>query len=163
MSSDVGDPGSTSALGGALRAHALRLMTLLAQLGEPVAGSRRPPLTETALERELIATVAAQLDRIGAALQGLVTKGIERSSRHRDLGEVANRYDLDIDGTRVSERQGPSRVDPTSRLQARKHVQELLGRVAAGQGRDVALLSRELEASQAVLKALTERARDQPS
>lgn len=159
MSAGIGDPASTSALGGALRAMSLRLADLVEQLGEPVSGSRRPAVAETALERELVTAAAEQLDRIGATLQGLVTSGIERESRRRGLGEVAARNDLDIDGPRVKERWGPSRTDPTRRLAAQEHLQDLLNRVAAAHGRDLATLARELEASRVALRAVTVRAR----
>jgi signal transduction histidine kinase len=159
VSPDPVDPGSTSALGGALRAHALRLTQLLEPLGEPAPGSRRPPVPETADERALLAATATQLDRVGAALQGLVTSGVERSARRRALDDEAARHELDLDGTRVMERPGPSRVDPQSRLRAREHLQELVNRVAAAQGRDLAVLARELETSLAVLQSVAARAR----
>lgn len=159
MSADIGDAASTSALGGALRAHSLRLAALLEQLGEAAPGSRRPAVSETALERELVATAAHELDRIGATLQGLVTSATERESRRRGLDEVAARHDLAIDGPRVVERWGPSRADPANRLAVQQHLQELLNRVAAAHGRDLAMLCRGLEASRVALSALAARAR----
>lgn len=158
MQPDIGDPVSTSALGGALRAHALRLAALVEQLGGPDRGRRHPPVPKTAAEQELVGAVADQLDRIGAILQGVATSGVERAARRRRLGEEADREDLDIDGTRVTERRGPSRADPTRRIAARDHLQELLNRVTAGHSRDLAMLSRELEASRVALRALAARA-----
>ncbi|MGN6754238.1 MAG: hypothetical protein ACTHJJ_16985 [Intrasporangium sp.] len=153
------DAASTSALGGALRGHALRLAGLLERLGEPAPGNRRAGVTRTARERELLAATATQLDRVGAGLQALVTSGVERSVRRRALDDEAARHELDIDGTRVTERPGPSRVDPQSRLRARERVQELVNRAAAGQGRDLAAVTRELEASLTALQSIAARAR----
>jgi hypothetical protein len=159
MTPELLDAASTSALGGALRGHALRLVGLLERLGEPAPGGRRAGVTQTARERQLLAATATQLDRVGAGLQALVTSGVERSVRRRALDDEAARHELDIDGTRVTERPGPSRVDPQNRLRAREHVQELVNRVAAGQGRDLAAIARELEASLAALQAIAARAR----
>ncbi len=160
MSPGTVDPVSTSALGGLLRAHALRLVTLLEPLGEPPPGSRRVPRPETARERELIAATAEQLDRIGSVLQGLATSGVERSVRRRGIDEEAARHELGVDGTRVTEWQGPSRIDPAHRLRARERAQGLLNRVTAAEGRDLARLSRELTASVVTLRALSAQARD---
>ena len=162
MTPDLVDPASTSALGGALRSHALRLAGLLEGLGEPTPGSRRTAVPQTAHERRLVAAAAAQLDRVGAALQALVTSGVERSARRRSLADEAARHELDLDGTRVIERPGPSRVDPERRRHARDHVQELVNRAAAAQGRDLAALVRELEVSLAALEALSAQAREGP-
>lgn len=159
MTQGLIDPASVSALGGALRTHALRLVGLLDRLGEPTPGSRRPALPETEHERALIAAAATELDRVGATLQGLVTSDVERTARRRGLAEEAARHDLDIDGTRVTELAGPSRVEPRRRVQAREHLQELLNRVTAAEGRDLGLLSRDLEASLVVLAGVSAGAR----
>ncbi|MDN5795563.1 MAG: hypothetical protein L0H79_07395 [Intrasporangium sp.] len=159
MTSQTADPASTSALGGALRAQALALADLLERLGEPATHRRNTSGYATGFERDLVAAAAAQLDRIGAVLQGLATSDVERAARRRGLHEEAGRHELDIEGPRVYERPGPSRVDPSVRTRARPRVQELLNRVAASQGRDLASFCRELEASTAALRSISERAR----
>lgn len=160
MSPEAVDPASVSALGGTLRAHALRLVDLLDGLGEPSPGSRRTPVAETARERELLAAAATELDRVGAALQALVMSAVERSVRRRGLEDEAARHELGIEDSRVAQRPGPSRVDPESRRRAHDNVQELLNRVTAAQGRDLAMVVRELEGSLATLRAISVRARE---
>lgn len=175
MSVEPGDPAATSALGGALRSQALELAGLYGRL-EPPGGGRVPigspgprwPASPdgdppTAHELALLAGAAEQLDRVGAALQGLVSGGVERSARYRSLAAEADRQDLQLDGYRVIERPGPSRVDPAARLRSRNRLQERLTRLAAARGRELAGLSRELESSIAALADLSERARDGPS
>ncbi|WP_347350240.1 hypothetical protein [Intrasporangium sp.] len=159
MVPEAADPVSTSALGGALRTHALTLVGLLELLGEPAAVGPSDGAPETCRERDLIRAVADELDRIGAVLQRLATGDVERSVRRRNLRREAARHELDIEGTRVCPRPGPSRVAPDTRAQVRERLQELLNRVAAAQGRDLASFSRDLDVSLVVLRGISERAR----
>jgi hypothetical protein len=160
----MGDPASTSALGGFLRSQALQLVSLLDRLAP--GGSRgrstasAPAGADLAHERALVEAVAEELDRVGAALQATVAGGVERAARRRALEAEADRFDLELDGHRVIERPGPSRVDPGRRRHARTHVQELLTRLVSAQGRELGGLARDLEASMRTLAALSERARD---
>jgi hypothetical protein len=159
----VGDPASTSALGGALRSQALHLVAILERLapvGSRPGAAPRPDRFDVDHERQLIGAVAEELDRVGGALQATVAGGVERAARRRALEVEAGRFDLELDGHRVTERSGPSRVDPARRQHARTHVQELLGRLVSAQGRELGGLSRELESSMRTLARLSERARD---
>lgn len=161
MTAGRGDPASISALGGALRSQALELVALLERLaprttrGTPPAGPLDPDR-----ERELVATTAEQLDRIGAALQALASGEVEREARRRSLADQADRVDLQIDGNRVVECPGPSRVDPQRRVLDRERLQQLLGRLAAAHGRELGALTRELQSSARALELLSERIRD---
>lgn len=154
----MNDPASTSALGGALRSQALQLAALLDALA-PGRGARAGAF-DPDHERALVEAVAEELDRVGAALQALVSAGVERAARRRDLAAEAGRFDLELDGHRVLECSGPSGVDPARRAHARTHLQELLGRLVSAQGRELGGLTRVLESSMRSLAALSERARD---
>lgn len=161
MTGSVSDPASTSALGGALRSQALELAALLDQLApsrDPRAAGR--DRLDADHERALTESVAEELDRVGAALQAMVAAGVDRAARRRALEAQADRFDLELDGHRVVERSGPSRVDPARRAHARTHLQELLGRLVSAQGRELGGLTRVLEPSMRSLALLSERARD---
>lgn len=183
-----GDPGGTSALGGALRSQALRLAELLDDLeqvtrrasrarsaqraGRPTSpsehiGPTRPtgpvdptdPTDPTELERDLLARTASELDRVGALLQAWTASVAEDGARLRSLAAEVERAGLAIDGHLVVEPAGPSRADPAERLRHRQHLQELLNRVTASRARELARLGRELAASSVTLAGLSERAR----
>jgi hypothetical protein len=164
MRDDMGDPASTSALGGALRSQALHLASLLEQLDPGRSRGQRAAPTADRFdvdhERRLIEAVAEELDKVGSALQATVSGGVERAARRRALAVEAGRFDLELDGQRVIERSGPSRVDPARREHARVHLQELLGRLVSAQGRELGGLTRELDSSMRALALLSERARD---
>jgi hypothetical protein len=151
-------------LGGSLRSQALQLVSLLERLAPGGSRGRGAPSAaagvDLAHERALIEAVADELDRVGAALQATVAAGVERAARRRALEAEADRFDLELDGHRVSERPGPSRVDPARRRHARTHVQELLTRLVSAQGREFGGLTRDLESSMRTLALLSERARD---
>lgn len=158
-----GDPGSISALGGALRTQALRLADLVEELESAAARASRtgrpgrPDPSDH--ERDLIARSATELDRIGALLQAWTAGSVEDGARLRALDDDAERAGLVVEGHLVVEPPGPSRADPAERLRARDHLQELLNRVTAGRARELARLGRELEGSQGALARLSERAR----
>lgn len=183
-----GDPGGTSALGGALRSQALRLAELLDDLeqvtrrasrarsaqraGRPTSpsehiGPTRPtgpvdptdPTDPTELERDLLARTASELDRVGALLQAWTASVAEDGARLRSLAAEVERAGLAIDGHLVVEPAGPSRADPAERLRHRQHLQERLNRVTASRARELARLGRELAASSVTLAGLSERAR----
>ncbi|MEO7131947.1 MAG: hypothetical protein ABIZ07_11275 [Dermatophilaceae bacterium] len=163
MNGVAGDAASTSVLGGALRRHALDVVDVLDGLESPGrSGSRAGGPDQLAEERELLASAAAQLDRIGARLQAWSTDAVERTSRRRGLDEVAARDGLLLDGRRVVEVPGPSRVEPTTRLQSRDRLQDLLNRLTSSDAKSLAGLARELESSTAALARLAERARARP-
>ena len=77
----------------------------------------------------------------------------------RALADEATRTDLVIEGSVVVEARGPSRVDPVDRLRERQRLQELLNRVSAAEGKELARIARELGRSGPALAALSERAR----
>lgn len=183
-----GDPGGTSALGGALRSQALRLAELLDDIeqatrrasrarsaqraGRPTSpsehiGPTRPtgpvdptdPTDPTELERDLLARTASELDRVGALLQAWTASVAEDGARLRSLAAEVERAGLAIDGHLVVEPAGPSRADPAERLRHRQHLQERLNRVTASRARELARLGRELAASSVTLAGLSERAR----
>lgn len=163
MSTVPGDPASTSALGGALRSHALRLAgasELLADASRRAARTGAPD--PTLRERELLGTTAEQLDRVGALLQSWSTDVVEESARLRHIVAEAVRVDLRVDRHHVVEAPGPSRADPRSRLDARERLQHLLNRVTAQDSKGRARLQRELAASATVLSRTSEQARDEP-
>lgn len=160
MTTVPGDPASTSVLGGALRRHALRLGSADEQLAQASRRATRQGQPDpVARERDLLAAVAEELDRIGALLQSWATDAVEDAARAREIAADAARSDLVVDGHHVVERPGPSRVDPASRLAAREHLQHLLNRVTAQDARTRVRLLREVEASVASLARTSERAR----
>jgi len=160
MSLSPGDPGSTSALGGALRTQAHQLADLVVDLD---AAARRVGRTgrpdPTGHERDLVTRAATELDRVGGLLQSWTTTAVESAARVRALEPALTRCDLTIDGRLVVERSGPSRVEPGERRAERDRLQELLNRVTAVRSREQARLRRELEASGTTLAALSDRAR----
>jgi len=160
MTTGTPDPGSTSALGGALRSQALALTDLAVELEEAAhRGMRAGRLDPTARERELLSQAARELDAVGAVLQSFTATALSSSARLRELADEASRADLFIDGNLVVEHAGPSRVDPHTRLTARTRLQELLNRVRAAEGKETARLARELARSAPVLGELSDRAR----
>ena len=160
MSLSPGDPGSASALGGALRTQAGRLADLVVDLGSAAARGARSGATDPSdRERDLVTRVAAELDRVGGLLQSWTTTAVEAAARVRSLEPALTRSDLVVEGQLVVERSGPSRVEPAERLAERERLQELLNRVTAVRSRELARLRRELELSHRSLAALSDRAR----
>lgn len=160
MSLSPGDPGSTSALGGALRTQAGRLADLVVDLEAAASRAARGGGTDpTPRERDLVTRAATQLDRVGGLLQSWTTTVVESAARLRALEPALARCDLVVEGHLVVERSGPSRVEPGERLAERERLQELLNRVTAVRSRELAGLRRELEQSGATLAALSDRAR----
>jgi hypothetical protein len=160
MSISPGDPGSTSALGGALRTQAERLADLVVDLEAAAARVARTGVGDpTPRERDLVTRAATQLDRIGGLLQSWTTTAVESAARLRALEPALARCDLVVEGQLVVERSGPSRVEPGERLAERQRLQELLNRVTAARSRELAHLRRELDQSSATLAALSDRAR----
>ena len=159
----LGDPGSTSALGGALRQQAITLTDLVVDLTEAAerAGRRGPGgrADRSARARELLGGTARELDAVGAVLQSFTATVLAGSARIRALADEATRADLAIEGSLVVEVSGPSRVDPVARLRERERLQELLNRVSAAEGKELARIARELGRSGPALAALSERAR----
>jgi hypothetical protein len=148
-----GDPASTSALGGTLRRQALDLADLAADLAADVGGTSGTSGTSPAT------TLADELDRVGALLQAWTTDGVEAAHRVRTLDERLRAADLVVDGTRVVEAPGPSRVEALRRLHEREHLQELLNRVTSARAKDAASLARELARSRDTLARLSVLAR----
>lgn len=163
MSTVPGDPVSTSALGGALRSHALRLAAAAEQLAGAARRSGRHGGPDSAVrERELMTGAAEQLDRIGSLLQSWATDVVEETARVRGIAAESARTDLRVEGHHVLEAPGPSRADPLQRLEARERLQHLLNRVTAQDSRTRARLQRELEASATVLAKMSRQARGEP-
>jgi hypothetical protein len=160
VSLSPGDPGSASALGGALRTQAARLADLVVDLDSAASRVTRSGATDpSGRERELVTRAAGELDRVGALLQSWTTTAVESAAGLRSLEPALTRSDLAVDGHIVVERGGPSRVEPAQRLAERERLQELLNRVTALRARELARLRRELEHSHASLAALSDRAR----
>lgn len=160
MSPSPGDPGSASALGGALRTQAGRLADLVVELDSAATRVGRTGAADpTARERDLVTRAATELDRVGGLLQSWTTTAVESAAGVRSLEPALAHSDLVVDGQLVVERSGPSRVEPARRLAERERLQELLNRVTAVRSRELARLRRELEVSQASLAALSDRAR----
>lgn len=161
--SSAGDPGSVSALGGALRTQAGRLADLVVDLDAAARRSTRTARSDgadpTERERELVTRAATELDRVGGLLQSWTTTAVESAARVRALEPALARCYLVVDGQLVVERSGPSRVEPGERLAERERLQELLNRVTAVRSRELARLRRELEQSGTTLAALSARAR----
>ena len=163
MSLSPGDPASTSALGGTLRTQAGRLADLVLELEGPARLAGRAGRSDpSAHERDLLTRAAEELDRVGGLLQSWTATAVEVAARVRALEPELARCDLEVDGHHVVERPGPSRVEPAARLQARERLQELLNRVTAARARELARVSRELDASMAALAAISARARSGP-
>ncbi|ADU48991.1 hypothetical protein [Intrasporangium calvum] len=156
----IGDPGSTSALGGALRQQAITLADLVADLTQVANRAERAGRPDaTTRERELLERTARELDAVGAALQSYTATVLAGAARTRELATEAARADLVVDGSLVLEAPGPSRVDPTVRLRARERLQELLNRVTAAEGKELGRIARELERSGPALATVSERSR----
>lgn len=170
----TGDPGSTSALGGALRGQALRLADLVVDLmpperrgtdltGRPGPADRATPAGRhgdvTHRERDVLAAVADELDRVGGLLQQWTATTVEAQARVRQLDDQLRAAGLVVEGNRVTELPGPSRRDPGDRLRSREHLQELLNRVTSSRSKELARLTRELDASREALVRLSGRAR----
>lgn len=157
---DFGDPASSSALGGALRAQALQLAALAAELSTAAEQlTRRGHPDPTAAERELLTSTARQLDAVGAALQAWSGTVMDGSARMRDLHDEATRWGLVIDGRTVLAASGPSRVDPAARGTHQVRLQELVGRVTAMVGRDLGRVGRDVAATGPTLARLSAQAR----
>jgi hypothetical protein len=155
-----GDPGSTSALGGALRTQAGRLADLVVELDSAATRVTRMGAPDPSdRERDLVARAATELDRVGGLLQSWTTTAVESAAGLRALEPALRASDLVVDGQLVVERSGPSRVEPAQRLAERERLQELLNRVTAVRSRELARLRRELDVSHASLGALSDRAR----
>jgi hypothetical protein len=160
MTPPVGDPASTSALGGTLRTQAGQLVELVHDLARPAAAAERTGLDDpTAQERDLLTGAATELDRVGGLLQSWTTTEVETAARVRALEPELDRWDLLVEGNLVVDRPGPSRVDPNRRMVEREHLQELLNRATASRSRELARLARELERSTATLATVSDRAR----
>lgn len=156
-----GDPGSTSALGGALRGQALRLADVVDELSPPTHAVRTGRPDHCAIERELVGDVARELDRVGALLQQWTSSTVDSLARLRHLDHQLAAAGLEADGTKVVESLGPSRVDPDERLRSRERLQELLNRVTSARAKELARLARELESSHAALVGLSDAARSE--
>lgn len=158
--SGLGDPGSTSALGGALRQQAILLADLMVELDAAATRALRAGLPDpTARERDLLGRAARELDAVGAALQSFTATVQAGSARARTLVDEAAQADLVIEGNLVLEARGPSRTDPVQRLHTRERLQELLNRVTAAEAKEIGRIAREVGRSGPVLAALSARAR----
>ncbi|MDN5768780.1 MAG: hypothetical protein L0H96_25085 [Humibacillus sp.] len=156
-----GDPGSTSALGGALRSNALRLADLVDELSPTPHAVEVGRPDHAASERELLVSTADELDRIGGLLQQWTATTVESLARLRRLDQQLAAAGLEVSGNRVVEPLGPSRVDPDERLRSRERLQELLNRVTSFRSKELARLARELEASRLNLARVSDVARSE--
>lgn len=154
-----GDPGSTSALGGALRGHALRLFDLADELTPTPHAVHSGRVDHAAAERELLVSTADELDRVGALLQQWTATTVDSLARIRHLDHQLAAAGLEVAGNKVVESLGPSRVDPDDRLRSRERLQELLNRVTSARAKELARLARELDASRTTLVRLSDVAR----
>lgn len=154
-----GDPGSTSALGGALRGNAMRLADLVDELSPTAHAVEVGRPDYAASERELLGSTADELDRVGALLQQWTATTVESLARLRQLDHQLAAAGLEVSGNKVVEALGPSRADPDERLRSRERLQELLNRVTSFRAKELARLARELEASRLTLTRLSDVAR----
>jgi hypothetical protein len=128
----TGDPGSCSQLGGALRSHAVRLLTFREELASRANRLRGDPASRDvvgdldALLR-LLDEVAERLDRSGAALQGFAQELAEIAEAVRRLDTLVQDAGLELDGLRVVE---PWGVLTTELAQQRHRAQPDLQRRA---------------------------------
>jgi hypothetical protein len=160
VSLSPGDPASASALGGTLRTQAGRLADLAIDLERASRLAERAGRADASRdERDLLSRAAAELDRVGALLQGWTTTAVDTAARVRAMEPELTHHDLGVEGHLVVELAGPSRVEPAARLAARERLQELLNRASAARSRELARLGREFEQSAAALAALSDRAR----
>lgn len=155
----VGDPGSTSALGGALRGHALTLAEVVDELQPGRYAAQSSRVDHCVAERALLETAADELDRVGTLLQDWTSGAAQAVARLRQLQVQLTAAGLVVEGSRVIESLGPSRVDPDERESSRVRLQELVNRVTAARAKDIGRLTRELEASRARLARCSDRAR----
>ena len=156
-----GDPGSTSALGGALRRNAMRLADLVDELSPTAHAAQAGRPDHAAGERELLGSTAQELDRVGALLQQWTATTVDSLARLRQLDHQLAAAGLEVDGNKVVESLGPSRVAPDQRLRSRERLQELLNRVTSARAKELARLARELEASRSTLARLSDEARSE--
>ncbi|OFE14622.1 hypothetical protein BA895_09725 [Humibacillus sp. DSM 29435] len=154
-----GDPGSTSALGGALRGHALRLADLVDELTPTAHAVHAGRVDHAVAERDLLVSTADELDRVGALLQQWTATTVDSLARLRQLDHQLAAAGLEVSGNKVVESLGPSRVDPDERLRSRELLQELLNRVTSARAKQLARLARELDASRTTLARLSDVAR----
>lgn len=154
-----GDPGSVSALGGALRGHALTLAGVIDELTPTRSAVQTGLIDHSVTERALLETAAGELDRMGALLLEWTSGVAQSMTRMRELQVQVSAMDLVVEGTRVVASLGPSRVDPDERGRARLRLQELVNRVTAARAKDLGRLTRELEASRERLTRVSDRAR----
>lgn len=157
----IGDPGSVSLLGGALRRQALDLGRILADLEGHVA--RGPEQLRCEHERHLLNAVSDALDRMGATLQSWTTESVEAATALRALSDEAALADLEIEGGRVLERPGPSRIPPETRLREKDRLAPIAASQAGVLARRRGSLVREIESSTALLAGLAALARTGPS
>lgn len=154
-----GDPGSTSALGGALRRHALALAEVVDELEPGRHAAHTGRADHCARERVLLGTAAGELDRVGALLQEWTSGAAQSLTRLRQLQGQLAAAGLVVEGSRVVESLGPSRVDPDERERSRVRLQELVNRVTAARAKDLGRLTRELETSRERLAGCSDQAR----
>ena len=153
-------PGSTSALGGALRQQAITLVDLMAELDEAAArAARAGPSDRWPASGTARPGGTGGSTRSGRPSSPCTATVLAGSARTRALADEAALADLVIEGSLVVEARGPSRSDPTRRMRARERLQELLNRVTAAEAKEIGRIAREVERSGPARASLSAQAR----
>ena len=155
----TGDPGSCSQLGGALRSHAARLLTLRTELAERAERLRRDPAATAVVadldaDLRLLDTVVERLDAGGSALQRFAQELAEIAESVRRLEGSAQTAGLVLDGLRVVEPWGVLTTElAQQRHRAQPDLQRQADRLASQLGRARAATSRVMVDGTAALAA----------
>jgi hypothetical protein len=128
----TGDPGSCSQLGGALRSHAARLLSLRAERVERAEQLRRDPdaaavVADLDADLRLLDAVVERLDAGGSALQRFAQELAAVAESVRRLESAVRAANLEVEGLRVVE---PWGVLTTELAQQRNRAQPDLQRQA---------------------------------
>lgn len=158
----AGDPASCSHLGGALRSHAARLLTVRVEVTERVDRLRRDPdavevVAELDADVRLLDAVALRLDAGGSVLQRYAQELAELAESLRRLDAAVSAAGLVLDGLRVLEPWGVLTTElAQERGRAQPGLQQQADRLASQLGRARAATSRALtEGTQALAAAAT--------
>lgn len=137
----TGDPGSCSQLGGALRSHAARLLSLRTELGERAERHRREPgdaevAADLGADLRLLDAVIERLDAGGSALQRFAQELAAVAESVRRLEDAVRAAKLEIDGLRVVEPWGVLTTElAQQRHRAQPDLQRQADRLASQLGR----------------------------
>ena len=161
----TGDPGSCSQLGGALRSHAARLLTLRTELAERAERLRRDPAATAVVadldaDLRLLDTVVERLDAGGSALQRFAQELAAVAESVRRLESSVRAANLEIEGLRVVEPWGVLTTElAQQRHRAQPDLQRQADRLASQLGRARTVTTRVMVEGTQSLAAVTVAAR----